>query len=85
MQTLCKGLEVLSSSLPPCRPIPVAKVVSLLYAKQCNRNLLLDIRKNTLAVKLMLESSQYNEILPSLMEIVKDQCGNKLTDSKQLL
>jgi len=85
MQNLCRGLENQSIALPPCRPIPVAKVVSLLFAKQCNRNLILDIRKNTLAVKIMLESSQYNDIVPSLMEIVKDQCGNKLTDSNQLL
>lgn len=85
MQTLCKGLEILPIALPPCRAIPVAKVVSLLFAKQCNRNLLLDIRKNTLAVKIMLESSQYDNILPSLMELVKDQCGSKTTDSKQLL
>lgn len=46
MRSLCDCLYSNEVPIPKCNPVPLGKVISLLYAKQCNAALFRDISTN---------------------------------------
>jgi hypothetical protein len=75
MRTLCSGLASSTVALPPFIPIPVGKLVSLLYAKQANINLLREVRQSVSSVLYMLTTPAYEPIRHSLFELTASEVG----------
>lgn len=88
MQSLCRHLSQLPVSLPPCNPIPLGKVVSLLNAKQSNVVLIKDIRTNVAAVLYMLETVKsdpthpFRQVVDNVMPIVSFETGLSIPEEK---
>lgn len=81
MQSLCRSLSKLEAALPPCSPVPVGKVVSLISAKQSNVPLFRDIAGNIEGMLAVLGANSpagdnpYESILSALLALTAYQSG----------
>lgn len=81
MQTLCRQLSKLEAALPPCSPVPVGKVVSLISSKQSNVPLFRDIAGNVEGMLAVLGANSadganpYEALLSPLLALTAYQSG----------